>query len=265
MWFGTLAYLGPGQFRSGYDTMTGRRTHFRRVRAKLEPVRELVTPGSERILTFIHIGKCGGSSLMAALRDSPRVRTEFDGVKHVHVRKPVFQRNAIYLIVLRNPVSRALSAFNWRYQLVLEGGEQRDRFRGEADILAKYGTLNTLAESLYDDGALNRTVARDFRRIHHMKEDIDFYLGRLLDRITERQVYAVLTQEHLDEDIRAILGVARPRKTHAFKSKTDPSRLHLSALAKENLRTFLALDYAAIQRLNALHPIGDRKLADLLR
>lgn len=52
---------------------------------------------------------------------------------------------ASYLVVVRNPISRTLSAFNWRYKLVVEQDAQRHRFPGEYEALSRHGSLNSLA------------------------------------------------------------------------------------------------------------------------
>ena len=65
-----------------------------------------------------------------------------------------------YIIIVRGPISRAISAFYWRYKLVVQTGEQRNRFPGEFEILQKYQTLNRIAENLYDEKG-HKKVARE--------------------------------------------------------------------------------------------------------
>lgn len=83
---------------------------------------------------FIHIGKCGGST----------VRKEFKKNKILfyekHMTNVKFHRNKKYIIVIRNPISRFVSAFNWRYKLVVEDRVQENTFDGEKMILEKYKT-----------------------------------------------------------------------------------------------------------------------------
>lgn len=86
---------------------------------------------TERVL--IHIGKCGGASLKASLREAGIA----DELRIVHIRQPTYQENQKYIIVARNPVERTVSAFNWRYKLVVVDEEQRDRFSGEYEVLTR--------------------------------------------------------------------------------------------------------------------------------
>lgn len=138
---------------------------------------------------------------------------------------------------------------DWRYKLVVTDEEQKTRFRGEYEILKKYGTLNAIAEQLYSGDKLNPEVAREFRTIHHLKEDIAFYLSELLEKISPSRVYAVFSTESLDEDILTILGVSSTEKIHENASSTDSEKKYLSETARSNLRRFLIEDYRALEKL----------------
>ena len=92
-----------------------------------------------KTLHFIHIGKCGGSSLQEAIKLSPVVQN-YEKVFRSHVGGFKFVENCDYLIVIRNPIERAISAFSWRKKLVVldEHPEQVVRFPGEREILNRY-------------------------------------------------------------------------------------------------------------------------------
>lgn len=179
---------------------------------------------TEKSLIYIHIGKCGGESLWDAIRTSKAIQDQFEEVERVHIFKPPVLSKARYLVVVRNPIKRAISAFNWRYKLVVEDEAQKTRFDGEYDILKKYGTLNAMAEALYVDGALAQDVADEFRVIHHLREDISFYLSDLLKKVKSDQIYSVLATETLNDDIRKILNVQNPGKTHKIRARYRPRR-----------------------------------------
>lgn len=222
-------------------------------------------PDEPNTLVYVHIGKCGGSSLWLALQDSSIIAQEFRHVALVHVEKPPILHSARYLIVIRNPIGRALSAFNWRYKLVVEDATQKDRFEGEYEILKTYGSLNTLAEALYDsDQNLNMQAAHDFRAIHHLKEDIAFYLTELLSVISPTQLYAVFTAENLNADIAQHLGVEQVKTVNANKEMTPQDKLILSQTARANLRCFLSDDYAAVEKLCHIPDLLTPPHADLL-
>jgi hypothetical protein len=219
---------------------------------------------TRRELLYIHIGKCGGATLWSALSDSALIRQQFSLVKRVHIRRPPIRRHTRYLVVVRNPIARALSAFNWRYALVVEDGAQRGRFPREHAILSHYGTLNTLAEALYVDGVLSQEAAGHFNAIHHLGESISFYLRDLLDSISADQLHGVLCTETLDADMARLLNAANPARIHVHAPRLAPERLHLSACAMANLRTFLAEDFSLLARLCTLGNLPAENRALLL-
>ncbi|MCF8028320.1 MAG: hypothetical protein K9K81_08140 [Desulfobacteraceae bacterium] len=152
------------------------------------------------------------------------------------------------MIIARGPISRALSAFNWRYKLVVEDKVQKDRYSGEYEVLKKYGSLNRLAESLYDpDGRPNRAVHKEIRKIHHIREDIAFYLKDFLKFCPPAQISAVLMQENLDSDMQNVLGIG---KVERKKDNRGQGRCReLSETAERNLKRFFFDDYQALLRL----------------
>ena len=208
---------------------------------------------SDQQIIYVHIGKCGGASLWRAINESTVLKDRFARIGKVHIVRPPFLNNANYLIVVRNPIKRALSAFNWRYKLVVEDAEQKDRFPGEYDVLNKYTSLNALAESLYEGEVLNEAAAKDFRMIHHLREDIAFYIGSLVNKVRKDQIFGVLATETLDDDISRILGVPKVEKVHENSSQMKSEKMHLSETAYNNLRLFLKDDYTAIEKLLELH------------
>ena len=226
------------------ETPVGKIAHQWRLRAKF--------PDSEKLLIYVHIGKCGGTSLWRALKNSPVINERFERFEKVHTSKPPILEKASYVVVVRNPIKRAVSAFNWRYKLVVDDGLQKERFRGEYEILTKYGTLNALAENLYVGDILNKNVAKEFRAIHHLKEDIAFYIQDLLKDIKPDQLFAVLAAETLDQDISDLLGIDKTTRAHENASQTHDEKKTFSKQGYENLRRFLVNDYAAIKALLAL-------------
>lgn len=214
---------------------------------------------SEDNLIYIHIGKCGGVSLWQAIQRSEIVTQKFRHVEKVHVAKPPVRSRSKYLIVIRNPVSRAVSAFNWRYKLVVADKSQPGK-PGESEILKKYKTINALAEALYTDDKLNDAVAAEFMSIGHLYENISFYLSELLESLRDDQVFSVLVTEKLDEDVARVLQVGEIDRVHENKSGTAKEKLELSRKGRENLRRFLEPDYAAIEKLAELYPLDERTL-----
>ena len=171
-------------------------------------------------------------------------------VEIVHLKPPVYHPGVQYVIVARDPIQRAISAFNWRYRRVVieEHPDQRHKIRGEYEILKKYGSITTIAEALFDQqGRPRRKVHTEMRRIRHVRWDIAYYLGAFLRKCPPQQIAAVLMQETLDADIERVFGVrptSRLNDNSALRRQTV-----LSRRAWWNLRRYLHEDYAALLQL----------------
>lgn len=197
---------------------------------------------------LIHVGKCGGSSLRRAIKESEKIN--ITGV--VHVTKPVYIKTQNYYIVARDPIARCISAFNWRFKLVVVDQVQRNRFEGEFDVLKKYQILNNLVEKLYNnEGKINSEVAKDFETVHHLRERISFYLQGFLEECRPNKIKGVFMQESLDADIEEYLGVTNQNKTiEKFNKRSEGNEL--SSLGRKNLVKYIEDDYHCLLRLNQL-------------
>ncbi|RSK40703.1 sulfotransferase family 2 domain-containing protein [Mangrovimonas spongiae] len=201
----------------------------------------------------IHIGKCGGSSVIEEL--NKRDLKFFEK----HVGEVTYRRNKKYIIVIRNPISRFVSAFNWRYKLVVEDGTQKDLYLGEKELLEKYSDINNLAENIYDEeGNLVLDFKNDEFYIHHLKEDIDFYLADFLKKCKKKQIVAVLATETLSEDLKTHFNITLKSHLKKNKKKTD-----LSNLAVNNLIQYLEKDYDCIEKLNNMGVLTEKQYQKL--
>ena len=203
-------------------------------------------------LNVVHIGKCGGSTVRLAISQSVFLAAKFDKVEFTHISQVKYSQHQKYLIVIRNPVDRAISAFNWRYHLVVETEQQKERFEGEWHILKKYSTLNAISERLYtiDSDSLNQDVSREFKVIHHLREDISFYLSDMLDQLRPSQVYVIIKQHSIASDCNSLLGPnvnIQHEKRHG--DNVPPLKKELSELARRNLRRYLHKDFVCILKL----------------
>lgn len=204
-----------------------------------------------RVLNFIHIGKCGGTSVRQAVYSSQKVRSLYDEIRTIHVARPIFRRNVDYLVVIRNPIERAISAFNWRFKIVVEQSTQSSRFKGEKNSLLKYKTLNNLAESLYNEsGNLCAVADYDYRSIHHLREGIDFYLHHQFFALPSNLIYGVIIQSSLTQDCARLLDVDFVPEKNKNSSRSVKSRAtNLSSLARTNLRKYLYKEYRCILQM----------------
>ena len=221
---------------------------------------------SRKALHFIHIGKCAGSSVRNKVLAS-EIMSQYSRLLVTHVARPIYSSRDDYLFVLRAPMLRSLSAFNWRFHLVVETGEQSKRFRGEKDILCKYRTLNNLAESLYTkEGRLNKQASRDYNSIHHLRESISFYITPQFFDLNPQQLIGVLCQNNLQEDCAKVLGVFDlPRLNDHGGDFSGAIEKSLSPSARYNLRRFLVDEYAVISKLYSMGHLSDANFSFLMK
>ena len=205
-----------------------------------------------KLLHFIHVGKCGGTSLTAAIKRSQIVASRYEDVFISHVNGVVVVPGCDYILCLRNPIQRAISAFSWRKKLVLvdQLPDQVNRFAGEKNVLQRYESLSDLGEHLYreHDGSLSQNVARDFELIHHLREKISFYLAPLQHLINQSNLFGVIIQERFADDCRSLLGVEIHESGRKNHSKVETYSA-MSDRSKANLKRYLTRDYEAITRL----------------
>jgi hypothetical protein len=213
----------------------------------LRLVRLRVAKIRNETLYFVHIGKCGGSSLRTAVRRSWQVQKRFRRLRVIHFSKPPYSANARYLFAVRNPVARSLSAFNYRKQKVLEG--HPEKYPGEREALFRYKSFSELAERLAEVGLRGDTARNDFRLIHHLgDESIDYYLRDLLPRIRANQIWGIITVENFSADVKQVLGIEAPHHKN-YASKKSQAELHLSELATKNLKSYLSADFEQLRTL----------------
>jgi len=195
---------------------------------------------------LVHIGKCGGRTLKLGIKHAQH-HNDIQICYIAHAQSAIYRDDLSYIIIARGPVSRVISAFSQGHQLVVTEGSARDRIPGEYEVFVKYETLNNLAEILYDeDGRPNADAHQDARLIHHIREDITFYLDDLLQKCRPDQIRAVLMQENLNADIKRVFGYENELHEHR-NPKSGVEKLSRRGLA--NLMRFLHRDYEILTRL----------------
>ena len=219
----------------------------------LRPLKYLTIRDTSDTLLYIHIGKCGGETLMNALNKSVKLKKNFSKIYRIHVSRPPIKKNCKYLILIRNPIQRLISAFNGRYMTVIENKSQIHRFKHELEILTRFKSLDEMGRALYKNGKLNKSVAKQMKHLHHFKEDISFYLKDLLKKIRPEQIYGVLSTETLNQDIKNILGVDNTLILHENSSKIISKNKKLSPSAYNNIKKFMEDDYRCLNYLLSIN------------
>ena len=211
----------------------------------------LPVTGPAARLNVIHIGKSGGSTVRVEIKKSQLLLEKYNDIFFTHGFKPIYRRSDDYLIVIRNPLSRAISAFNWRYHLVVETEKKKGFKKGEWEVLKKYDTLSNLAESIYSEsGHINRSALNEFRLIPHLYEDISFYLSDLLPRLLPAQVYGVIKTHSIQSDCSELLGsgLIGHEKKHGTSDQTG-LRNCLTSKARANLKRLMYKDFQCITQM----------------
>jgi len=202
---------------------------------------------------LVHVGKCGGSSVAIELQ-----RNGFD-FEHVHVRRPVFGPDVRYVILVRDPVERFVSAFNWRYHLLGQKQSSSEfhedpivRLKQQAEwlFLSHFQDVNDFAERLVPRIASDVSAMTTMMGlIGHAREGFSWYLDDLLGLLSPSQLLGVIAMERFPDDFETVFGF-RPE---AEQNRHYPSRRKdLSPLGRANLLRELKPDYRTLDRLAAL-------------
>lgn len=240
-------------------------------------------------LHFIHIGKCGGTSLVNFFKQKG---IEY---KQSHLKRPdLFEPNQRYIIWIRDPLNRFISAFNHSKEIVnfdisqLKGkmpsihncqAPQRIELkikRGyayEKDyeyLINRFESANHLAESLtgFDSGAKKDAKKLMLHRTEHIYKSIGWYLdnGEFVKHFYQ-QIEFVGSLENMNEDLNALLNILDANFNreyqipHLRKNQIDIPK-SLSSKARNNLYEFYKeTDYKAIESL-VDHDLLDLKVLE---
>jgi hypothetical protein len=199
---------------------------------------------------LVHVGKCGGSSIVAELRSRGFC------FEHVHMRRPIAEAGRRYLVLVRDPVARFVSAFNWRRHLLgqdlLPAARKQDpiarlRHQAEWDFLSQFGDVNEFAERLVRTGEYDvSAMVTLMHLIGHVPQGFGWYLGDLLDRLEPGQLMGAIATERLGDDCEAVFGF---RPTAVRNRNHDPRQTILSPQARGNLAREFGTEYRTLRRL----------------
>lgn len=199
-------------------------------------------------LVFIHPGKCGGTSIAKAIRAS-KYRAQYEskdyGYSHIHTRRVRYDKNSDYIIALRNPIARMMSAWNWRKRCLYT--MNKPPCKGEYLTFQSYSSLNDIGEQLcFPNGNKRTNVWIDLKRVGHMQRGIAFHTNLLIDHLYPEHT-KVITQEYLQEDL---LAAGIECKEFYLRDNRGYDECLLSEQAVINLVKFARLEYEAIDKMN---------------
>ena len=223
-------------------------------------------------VAFIHVGKTGGTTITKLLRPKFKNYTEY------HKRNN-YKEHEKYIIWIRNPISRFVSAFNQVYHVVntdlntvesfdtdhcllpiwMKNAKGRNyAFSPEYDNLVKqFYSPNHLAESLTSSDENLRGKAIDLmkREEDHLFKGLHWYLGKgnfVKNKL--QNICFVGRTEFMKEDIVKLSNVLNVKLDENLKLRenvfVDPSMKYLSPLAIQNIKDWYhKTDYSILRKM----------------
>jgi glycosyltransferase involved in cell wall biosynthesis len=213
-------------------------------------------------LNVLHIGKTGGTALKHVLAEQApvsRYQLIFRGHDVALADLPKGER---YMFLIRDPLTRFVSAFNGRLR------EDRPRYhypwREEERIaFARFKTPDELAVALSSEDDEERQAAeRAMRGIGHVNTPYTFWFpDESAFRARLDDLFFIGLQDRLDDDFQSLktkLGLPPDARlpgdeTAAHKSPSG-TQTHLSDVGRANLERWYARDIAFLQLCRALAP-----------
>lgn len=219
-------------------------------------------------IKLIHIGKCAGTLIQQQL-----------GTKEYHLKKPVYNINHKYIIWIRNPIDRFVSAFNFAYTLITDDISKYNSsnltidnclapmrikykmnheftFSPEYDQLVLFfKTANALAEGLthIDNDIKNKALILMTSPIEHIYKGIGYYLdnGEFIKN-HHKNILFIGCVENINEDCQKLSLILNKKidSTKKVRENTKYQEKYLSSIAIKNLRNFYKdTDYKALQEM----------------
>lgn len=204
----------------------------------------------ETAFDLVHVGKCGGGTVVQEL--GPRgYRFE-----QFHLRRPVAAAGRRFVVLVRDPVARFVSAYNWRSHVMRDDSlpgfrspnpVERLRHETERMFLALFPDVNAFAESIAAHGAWDVSPGTTLMQlIGHVPQGFGWYLDELLDRIDPGQLLGVIATERFADDFEALFGF---RPTASRHRNDAPLSKTLSPAGRANLVRQFAGEYRTLARL----------------
>lgn len=204
---------------------------------------------------LLHIGKTGGTAANAVLKETNKlgVGEHVGRYKHRTGLKDVVNDDMCerLMFIIREPVSRYISAFNSRLRMGYP------RYKGtwnprEEVAFAIFKTPNSLAEALSSDDAELRQSAEDaMYGINHLRRAYGQYLGsvELLEQEKDR-IYFIAATETFDSDfalMKRILNIPAefelPQDDYGAHRTPEGFEQTVSELGRKNVEAYYEDDY----------------------
>jgi len=207
---------------------------------------------------FIHIGRCGGSSVEEDMYKNNII------FKRIHMSTVEYDKDEDYIIIIRNPIDRFVSAFNWVYYRLSTPSycnHLYDRYlknNPTIDEFIYYKNANHIGEHIYNEnGELNKQIDEFINRKGITPDRINTpgqlgfgiyqYLNNFI-KLPSLERYLqdnckVISYHSLKSDCKNILNINLTN--HLKKGSTEK----LSELACKNFEKYFKKDFECIEKL----------------
>jgi len=227
--------------------------HFDDFEAQVSDCRSMegLTPGNLGKNVFVHVGKCGGSSVRTALRYS---HVDFNVVHVRRVQGCSLDVPRNWVVAVRDPIDRAVSAFNWRSPRNGDQGAPSDNLT-EFEVnkfYACFKEVNEFAEALGDNsvcGSRARKILND--HAPHLGMGLEFYLSSELDCILTQKVYLIRVETWAQDisDVTKLFGAAQEPTAPVHANYPMNNNTYLSAKGRARLKETLWQEYEILRKL----------------
>jgi hypothetical protein len=217
-------------------------------------------------ISFIHIGKCGGTYIQSLIN-----------TKEYHL-KNIYDKNEYFIIWIRNPLKRFVSAFNHSYSIIntdtynlsinnltldncLAPARIKFKMTHDYTFSKRYDYLinffknpNNLAESLSSDNIDVKNMAHELMNseLEHIYKGIGWYLhnGKFIED-NHNKILFVGCQEKMKNDVNKLSKIIQLKNNIIHKIRENKNiNLYLSDMAIQNLLNFYKeTDYKTLEIL----------------
>ena len=227
-------------------------------------------------LTLIHVGKCGGSTIRSVLKlktdikfcqiHEDRFINEDDirsGLKYKFIneeKKVLYNPKLYYLILIRNPIERFISAFKFNYYRLYISKSKKSKL--QSNIYEKYNfSLKNMILDLKNNKNIFNGPKNSSNYINHLAEDINYYLGDILNKCTKKDIFGVICTETINDDVNKLFGIELKAHKKNMEKIIFPDNFDytLDDNTIKILKDYLKKDYDCIDKLYEMKLISNKQ------
>lgn len=201
-------------------------------------------------MQLIHVGKCAGGSLRRILDLNSIPYTPH----HAGDPQPTYNANHKYVITVRDPVDRIVSALNWRRYLLASNKRQgkhearQIKLELELSLLLRIKNVEHFAELICQN---NGDAELFFQLIGHLRRGLYWYCENLFLHLNSAQVIGIIRTNFFESDIKQQLKL---QNCQNIKDKSNYPKFfgQPSQDARRILKNYLTKDYECLVHLEKI-------------